>query len=210
MGPGLEKASWSGPVAGWKGMRSNRGSGCMNTQCCMIRDSARAPSEYGAYTQAGRRAWQTGPWPESPASAAAQESAEPRTSLEAGHIPAFPQAALQASAAEPEPGPTARSAQASSLSRLWPLGGSALGRDGGSPAPLPRSGVSGDWEGDLGPESLQVHPKEVWGQGAPTAAAAARVGSEARPRLAARPCLPLLPCPSEIWEPRHFLSPAPM
>lgn len=162
-GPGLEKASWSGPVAGWKGMRSNRDSGCMNTQCCMIRDSARAPSEHGAYTQAGSRAWQTGPWPESPASAAAQESAEPRTSLEAGHIPAFPQAgslASQRCGAGTDP---TDSALSPGLQSLPPLGGWTLGRDGGCPAPLPRSGVLGGWEGDLGPESLQVNAKEVWG-----------------------------------------------
>lgn len=67
------------------------------------------------------------------------------------------------------------------------------------------AGSTPQQRGSLGPESLR---RGKFGGGG-AEAATSRVG-EARPPLAARPPLSPLPCPSEIWEPRHFLSPAPM
>lgn len=76
-------------------------------------------------------------------------------------------------------------------------------RDGIPPARL----STARQPGKRGPESLC---REKFG-GGPAAAAASRVGAEARPRLAAGPSFPLLPSPAppKFGSPAIFLAPLP-
>ena len=164
--------------------------------CCGALGSFCALSEPGATTGEGGVAGQASPGPLLPAERSAGNFAGGGTRFRSAP----------------------RSAQRPRLTRR--RGPSTVGSVRGSRQPLPPPGSGTGfpkpaWStarqpGSLGPESLRRGKFFFFWGGGGAAAAASRVGEEARPGLAARPPLPPLPCPTEIWEPRHFLSPAPM